>query len=65
MFCKKVVLQNFAKLTGKNLCWSLFLIKLTMTQMFSYEFCEFLKNTFFYRTLPVAASVFTKSIHLI
>ena len=61
VFCKKVVLQNFAKFTGKNLCWSLFLIKLTMAQVFSYEFCEILKNTFFYRTPPAAASVFTKS----
>ena len=25
--------------------------------MFSYEFCEISKNTFFYRTLPLAASV--------
>ena len=65
MLCKKVVLQNLAKFTGKNLCWGLFLIKLTMAQVFSYEFCEILKNTFFYRTPPAAASGFTKSIHLI
>ena len=65
MFCEKVALQNIAKFTGKHLRWSLFLIKLTMAQVFSYEFCEILKNTFFYRTPPVAASVFTKSIHLI
>ena len=28
VFCKKVVLRNFAKFTGKQLCQSLFLIKL-------------------------------------
>ena len=28
VFCKKVVLRNFAKFTGKHLCQSLFLIKL-------------------------------------
>ena len=27
VFCKKVVLKNFAKFTGKDLCWSLFLNK--------------------------------------
>ena len=40
MFCKKSVLGNFAKLTGKRLCQRLFLIKL---------------QTFFYRTPPVTA----------
>ena len=49
---KKSGLRNFAKLTEKHLCQSLFLIKLqilgpcnfikkeTLAQMFSYEFCE-------------------------
>ena len=27
-FCKRSVLKNFAKLTGKHLCWSLFLTTL-------------------------------------
>ena len=27
VFCKKGALKNFANLTGKKLCWSLFLIK--------------------------------------
>ena len=67
VFYKKVVLRNFAKLKGKHLCQSLFLIKLqaeaynfikkeTLAQVFSCEFCEISKNTFFYRTPPVAAS---------
>ena len=31
--------------------------------MFSYEICEIFKNTFFYRTPPVTASVFVRSTH--
>ena len=66
VFCKKVVLRNFAKFTGKHVYQSLFLIKLpeacnfikkeTMAQMFSCEFCEISRNTFSYRAPPVAAS---------
>ena len=33
-----------------------FIKKLTPTQVFSYDICKLLKNTFFYRTPPVAAS---------
>ena len=66
MFCKKGVHRNFAKFTGKPLCQRLFLIKLQtawsvikkehLARVFSCEFCEISKNTFFYRTFPVAAS---------
>ena len=31
--------------------------KETLAQVFSFEFCKIFKNTFFYRTPPVAASV--------
>ena len=68
MFCKKGVLRNFAKFTGKHLYQSLFLTKLqtrvtscnlikkkTLVQVFYSEFCELSKNTFFYKTPPVAA----------
>ena len=51
-FCKKRVLKNFTKFTGKCLCKSLFLIKL---QASACEFCEIL-NTFFYRTPAVVDS---------
>ena len=55
---KNGVLRNFSKFTGKNLCQSLFLIKLqawpatllkkeTLAHVFSCEFCEISKNTFF------------------
>ena len=33
--------------------------KETLAQVFSCEFCEISKNTFFYRTPPVVASVYT------
>ena len=52
VFCKKSVLRNFAKLTGKHLCQNLFLSKITglirketLTQVFSCEFFEISKNT--------------------
>ena len=32
VFCKKVVLKNFTKFTGKHLCQSLFLMKLQYSQ---------------------------------
>ena len=43
MFCKKGVLKNFAKFTGKYLYQSLFLIN--FGQVFSCEFWEIFKNT--------------------
>ena len=51
VFCKKVVLRNFAKFTGKQLCQRpqacIFIKKETLAQVFSCEFCEIFKNTLF------------------
>ena len=58
VFCKRGVLKNFAKFTGKQLCQSLFFNKVaggacnfikkeSLAQVFSCEFCEISKNTFF------------------
>ena len=63
MFCKKGVLKNFVKFTGKHLCQSLFfssacsfIEKETLAQVFSCELCEiFLYKHFFYRTHTVTA----------
>ena len=57
MLGKNGVLKNFTKLTRKHLYQSLFFNKVeeTLAQVFSCEFCESSKNTFFYRTPPVAA----------
>ena len=40
-----------------------FIKKETLTQVFSCEFCEISKNTFSYRTPPVAASGDTKHLN--
>ena len=55
VFCKKHVLGNFTKFTGK-ICTSLFINKVAdlRPQVFSCEFCEISKNTFSYRTPSVA-----------
>ena len=65
IFFKVGVLKNFTDFTGKHLCWSVFLIKLkafrpatllkkTPTQVLCCEICETYKNTYPYRTPPVA-----------
>ena len=59
----KGVLRNFENFTGKNLCQCLFfnkdaglspatLLKKTLAQVFSCEFCKISKNTFSYRKPP-------------
>ena len=64
---KKSVLRNFAKVTGKYLCQSLFFNKVaglacnfikkeSLAQVFSCEFCEISENTFFHRRPLAAAS---------
>ena len=50
VFCKKGVLSDFAKFTGKTP------VPESLTQVFSCEFCEISKNIFFHRTPLVAAS---------
>ena len=66
MFLKIGVLKSFENFTGKYLYWSLFLINLMefylkkiSTQVFFCEICDSFKNTFFYKTTPVAASEYT------
>ena len=72
VFCEKGVLRNFAEFTGKHLCQSLFFNKVaggawnfikkeTLAQVFSCEFRDITKNTFFYRTRLVAASASPRS----
>ena len=60
VFCKISVFRNFAKFTGKHLCQRPevcnFIKKETPAQVFSYEFCEIFKNTYFYRAPMLAAS---------
>ena len=66
VFCKKGVLRNLTKSTGKHLCQSLFLKacnfikKETLAQLLSCEFCQISKSTFLHRTPLMAASVSIK-----
>ena len=73
IFFRIGVLKNFAIFTRKQLCCSRFVIKLqafrsrtllkeTPRQVFSYEYCEIFKNSLFYRTPPVAASLTSRNI---
>ena len=48
---KKGALKNFAKVTGKNLCQSLFINK-DAGPSFSVKFANFFLRTPFYRTSP-------------
>ena len=69
VFCKKGILKNFAKFTGKHLRQGLFLnkfqvwalqiyLKKTLAQVFSCNFSKSLRIPFFHKTPPVAASVY-------
>ena len=70
VFCKKIVLRNFTKFTGKHLCQSLFIKseacnfikKETLAQVCPCEFCEISKNTFFIEHLWATASVVPKTL---
>ena len=60
VFCKKGVLRNFSKFTGKHLCQSFFFNKVAglrhrWHRCFPVNFVKF-PTTLFYRTPPVAAS---------
>ena len=55
VFYKKSVFKNFAIFTGKNLCWSLFLIKL---QAFSPS--DFTKKRIQHRCFPVNNAKFLR-----
>ena len=67
VFYKKGALKNFAKFFGKHPCQSLFLnkvaglspatlLKKRLAQVFSCEFCEISKNTFFTEYVWATAS---------
>ena len=68
---RKGVLRNYAKITGKHLCQSIFFNKVAgrsstllkkeaLAQVFSCEFCEIFKNTCFTEHLWATASKNTK-----
>ena len=58
VFCKQGILRNFTKFTGKHLCQTLFFNKvsgLRPAQVFSCEFREIIKNSYFADHLRTAA----------
>ena len=62
---EKSAFKTFAKFTGKHLCHSLFFNKVAgvrpMAQVFSDEFWEIFKNTFFTEHLWRTASIYALS----
>ena len=61
VFCKKGILRNFAKLTGKHLCQSLFFNRVAGLQLYKKRLChrsfpvnfaEFLRTPFLTEHLP-------------
>ena len=66
MFYNKGVLKNFSSFTEKHLYWSLFWIKLSPATLLKRDsktgvflwILQHFKNSLFYRTLSVAASVY-------
>ena len=67
VFFKKGIHKNFAKSTGKHQCRIVFFNKITASasnlikkespaQVFSYEFCEIVRNSFFIKHLRATAS---------
>ena len=56
MFYKKGVLKNFTNFNCARVSGFRCATLLTLSQVFSCEFCEIFKNTFFYRTSLVTAS---------
>ena len=62
VFRKKIVLKDFAIFTRKHLCWSLLvslestLLKKTPIQIFSREYYEIFKNTYFKEHLRTTTS---------
>ena len=66
VFCKKSILENFAKFRSKHTYHShVFIKKETLAEVFFCEFCEIseiFKSNLFYRTPPLASSVIIYSV---
>ena len=73
MFHKKAILKKFLIFKEKHLCWGLFFIEVAglqasncikngaSTQIFSCEYREIYKNTYFEEHLGMAASAFLET----
>ena len=56
VFCKKLPLE-ISQNSQENTCGRVSFLRDSGIQVFSCEFCDISKNTFYYRTPQVAASV--------
>ena len=76
MFAKMNFLTNFVNVIRKHLRWSLFLIKLQVfrpsfiegrlqRRFFPVKFAKLLRTPLFYRTRPVAASIYIIYLRLV
>ena len=64
--CKKGILRNFAKFSGKHLRQNLFFFKKeTLAQVFSCEFCKISENTFFTEHLSATAFVLRAALKIV
>ena len=62
-FCKKSVLRNFAKFSGKHLCQSLFLIKRLWYRCFPVNFAKFLRTPILAEHLRWLLTILAKPQH--
>ena len=62
-FCKKSVLRNFAKFSGKHLCQSLFLIKRLWCRCFPVNFAKFLRTPILAEHLRWLLTILAKPQH--
>ena len=61
LFCKKGVLGNFAKFTGKHLCQRLYFNKVADSDTGAFLWIlRSIQEHLFYRTPPVAASEYSR-----
>ena len=62
MFYKIVVLKDFAKFTGKHLCWSFFVKRRACNSIKkSLRACSFIKNRFEHQCFPMNFMKFLKT----
>ena len=65
VFCEKSVLNNFAIIKWKHLCWSLFLIKLHAFRPIAFFWIlQILKNIYFEEYLRTAVFVYCRTFNL-
>ena len=62
VFCRKYVLENFVKFTGKHLCCSLFLNKVAVLHIWSHLIKKSLMENFIFRVVAAFCSKRSPSV---